>query len=480
MKKWLMFFFCALLALLPPAASAESLPEVLGAVSQGLSEGLQEARETLLLSGQDLSLTLTAPQSRIEEGETLLLTLTAENPYPAAADVTLTLNLPERLSCTQESSWQAQLEGASVHPETGETVPSVTVFTREVTLIPGSGAGEQAELTVEMGMGARFYRAKAPLELCVPLISAGASIEGTQDGLIKPGEPFTLIIDVVNEGTAAKDVPFTLDLPADVFPGGELPEGFSLKERTITGSLRAEAGESTGIHIPLTTRETLLDGDEDASRLIAPVLTVDGKRISAPMLRVVSAMISATLTPELTSLEEGGMMNLAITVVNSGLADADVELSCLLPAGLSVLAASTKNPGDPPAPDAQAVADGDGAPMERAEDGALVYAVHMDAAKETEAGIAAATKELLLRVRADVPLEEARERLLGATLAWRTNAGDTKLSEPAVLRVYPSGFMGLARAEWNGILLAALLMLVTVCCLCSAVRSDKQDDYCFE
>ncbi len=507
MKKWLMLFLCALLTLLPLGATAESLPEVLGAVSQGLTEGLTEGLEKVAqFPGQDLSLTLTAEDTRIEEGRTLLLTITAGNPYPAAADVTLTLELPERLSCAQPLTWQAQLAPAQADPETGALVPSETAFTRKVTLTPDSGESGQAEVQVEMGMGARFYRATAALELCVPVIAASASLEGAQDGLIQPGKPFALTIDLSNEGTAPKDVPFTLALPEGVSPDGGLPEGVVLRERTLLGTLRAEAGSSVSLRLPLLTDEALLDGDADASRLIAAVLTVDGERVPAPMLRVVGPMISVKLIPEHDSLEEGRTMDLAITVVNTGLAAADVELSCLLPEGLSVIdapkaaaakkaapaatedeaddlppAALAEGPGDPPAAAAEPVmSEAAHAPLPRTEDGALVYTVHMEAAKETEGGIAAATKEILLRVRADAPLDDVGERMLGASLVWRTNDGGTHMSEAAALRVYHDGFLGLSSSEWNGILLAALLMLVTVCCLYSAVKTDKQDNYCFE
>ena len=105
----------------------------------------------------------------------------------------------------------------------------------------------------------------------------------------------------------------------------------------------------------------------------------------------------------------------------------------------------------------------------------------MDAAEQTESGIAAATKELLVRVRADIPLESTDDRLLGASLAWRTDDGDTQLSPAAALHVHGQGFLGIANNEWNGILLAGILMLITICCLYSACRSDKQEEeYCFD
>ena len=508
MKKRILFFLCALLTLLPLSATAESLPEVLGAVSQGLSEGLKEGMQQLNAAGQDLSLTLTAKDARLEEGQTMQLTLTAGNPYPQPADVTFTLELPDRLSCAQPLTWQAQLEAAKTNPETGELVPSVAVFTRVVTLTPDSGDGEQIELLAEMGMGARFYRAKTALELCVPRISISAALNGAQDSRIEPGDAFALDIAVTNDGTAPKDTTLSYRLPDGVSPAGELPAGFSLTNRTIAGSVRAEAASSVSVRLPLMIDADALDGDADASRLIGGMLTVDGKRVDSPMLHVVGPMISAKLIPAQTSLEEGEMMDMTITVVNSGLAEADVELSCLLPQGLSVVdtpaekakakdtqdaatdgesgeqippIAAPEDGGLPPSPDAQAVmSESILRPETRAEDGALIYRLHMNAATQTDSGVAAASKEIRLRVRADVPTQDTGDRLMGTTLAWRTDDGDAHLSEAAALRVHGEGFMGLSSGEWNGILLAALLMMVTVCCLYSAVKADDKEDYCFE
>ena len=520
MKKWSVFFLCALLTALPLGGVAEDLPQVLGAISQGLHEGLTEGIDVIASAGtqaitaQDLSLSLTAQDARIEEGRTLPLTITAENPYPAAADVTLTLDLPARLTCAQSVSWQAQLAPAGIDPASGELIPSVKTFTREVTLVPGGGVSETADIQVEMGLGARFYRAKTALELCVPLISASASIGDAASALVQPGDTLPLLVDIVNEGAAPKDVAVSLALPDGVSPEGELPAGFALNGRTITGALRVEAGSSAAVSLPLRTEKNLLEGDADASRLIAAVLTVDGERVPTPMIRVVGPMISAKLIPQLDHLEEGEMMDLSITVVNTGLAGADVELCCLLPEGLTIIDAPQKtenakdtanakketpatqdeadddlppsmiadDSSEPPAAAAEPVmSEAAVSAFSRDERGALLYTLRMDPATETEGGIAAASKEIRLRVRADVPVENVGDRLLGASLAWRTDEGDMQLSEAAALRVYQQGFMGLDDAEWNGILLAALLMMVTICCLYSAVKSDnKPEEYCFE
>ena len=478
MKKRILFFFCALTALLPLCASAEGLPEVLSAVAQGLEEGLEEGlalsaemlapseTPTPVYPDNDLALSLCASEPRLEEGRTTTLTLTAVNPYDQPADVTFSLALPGRLSCTEPLTWQAQLPPAKNDPETGNWTPSVTTIPREITLIPGSGESEQVSLALEMQMGTRFYRAKTELALCVPRIDAAAALEGTDNGRIQPGEAFALAVHVVNDGDAPKDIAVTYLLPNGISPAGELPEGFALNRRTLEGTLRAEAGAAALLSFPLRADDDALDGDADASRLMTGILTVDQKRIDAPALHIVGPMINARLTPQKTSLAEGGAMDLAITVVNTGLAAADVELSCLLPEGLSLDKENTQEASQP---------------RLRPEDGALLYTLHMDAATQTDSGVAASAKEILLRVRADVPAEELDDRLLGASLAWQTNAGATQLSEAAAMRVHRQGFLGLDHSEWNGILLAGILMLATICCLCSAMRSDgKQDEYCFD
>ena len=88
------------------------------------------------------------------------------------------------------------------------------------------------------------------------------------------------------------------------------------------------------------------------------------------------------------------------------------------------------------------------------------------------------TRVLDLRVRADVPQENIREKMLGATLAWTTDGGQTQLGEAVALRVYSPMFLGLTGDEWSGIFWAGLLLVITVACLYAAVCADSQkDDY---
>lgn len=482
MKKWSMLILFALALLAAPSAWAQDLPDFIGAVTEGFGQGLREGAAALS-ARQELTLELSAGDVRIEEGQTLLLTLRAGNPYPQKIPVTLTLSLPDRLSCAQPLTWEAELDAASVDPATGQSVPGEAVFTREVTLA-GGGGNTQAVLEAEMRMGTRFYRAQTPLELCVPLISAKVSAVGAQNGLVRAGDAFEYRIDLKNDGKAAKDVPVSLLLPAGVSPDGALPGGFSARERTVCGVIHAAAGAGAVISLPLRVEHDALEGDKDALRLLGGALDVGGERIALPSLRAVGPMIRASLTPERENLEQGDATSLVITLVNTGLAPADVALSCFLPEGLTLLeqhdAGKDAPSASPDGADEQSEAGG-ALPAAAAQEGALRMRVQMDAAAETDAGVKAASREIALRVRADAPLEDVSERLLGAALSWQVGGSDTQLGEAAVVRIYRGGFLGMNASQWNGVLLASLLLLVTVCCLCSAVRSDKrEEDICFE
>ena len=113
-------------------------------------------------------------------------------------------------------------------------------------------------------------------------------------------------------------------------------------------------------------------------------------------------------------------------------------------------------------------------PEIRQENGAAVFSLHIDAAGED-----AATRVVTLHVRADEPQENIKERLLGATLAWQTDAGETQLGEAACVRVYQPMVFGLTKDEWMGILWAGLLLVVTVSCLFAAFNSEnKREKYC--
>ena len=74
-------------------------------------------------------------------------------------------------------------------------------------------------------------------------------------------------------------------------------------------------------------------------RLLTGALRVDGKRVALPRVQLCGAKISARLLPQTDSLKAGETMALRVVLVNSGLAGADVRVSCVLPEGLSLVKA---------------------------------------------------------------------------------------------------------------------------------------------
>lgn len=499
MKKWCLMVLAALCLLIPTVGSAQGLPDFLQAVQTGLSEGLSAGSAAM---EKDLTLSVTASDARVEAGRDVTLTIRAENPRPAETRAALTLSLPERLAAqaNEALAWEAALPAAEMD-ETGALVPSVTTFTRTLTLMPG-GESAQGTVTAEMSVGSRFYRQSLPIALCVADISAKTSVTGAENGRLTAGKMMAYAVEIANAGTAEKTVPVELILPADVTLSGDLPEGFTRSQRQIRGEVKAAAAAgdepfATTLVFPMTVNEDALDGDEDAMRLLTGALRVDGKRVALPRVQLCGAKISARLLPQTDSLKAGETMALRVVLVNSGLAGADVRVSCVLPEGLSLVKAEETEPETEPEeatggeaenalpPEAD---DGLGADAEpvladeetlaepeiRQENGAAVFSLHIDAAGED-----AATRVVTLHVRADEPQENIKERLLGATLAWQTDAGETQLGEAACVRVYQPMVFGLTKDEWMGILWAGLLLVVTVSCLFAAFNSEnKREKYC--
>lgn len=154
MKKICLIVLAAVCLLLPAAGMAQGLPDFFQAVQTGLSEGLAVgAAQTAAAMDKDLTLEISAQESRVEEGQTVVVTVTAQNPRPVDAEVSLTLALPERLTLDagQQSAWEATLPAAQMD-ENGTFQPSTTTFTRNLTLMPG-GKSEQTTLSVEMNVG---------------------------------------------------------------------------------------------------------------------------------------------------------------------------------------------------------------------------------------------------------------------------------------------------------------------------------------
>ena len=340
------------------------------------------------------------------------------------------------------------------------------------------------------------------MALCVADISAKTSVTGAENGRLTAGKTMAYAVEIANAGTAEKTVPVELILPADVTLSGDLPEGFTRSQRQIRGEVKAAAAAgdepfTTTMVFPMTVNEDALDGDEDAMRLLTGALRVDGKRVALPRVQLCGAKISARLLPQTDSLKAGETMALRVVLVNSGLAGADVRVSCVLPEGLSLVKAeeteTETEPEEATGGEAESALppeadDGLGADAEpvladeetlaepeiRQENGAAVFSLHIDAAGED-----AATRVVTLHVRADEPQENIKERLLGATLAWQTDAGETQLGEAACVRVYQPMVFGLTKDEWMGILWAGLLLVVTVSCLFAAFNSEnKREKYC--
>lgn len=524
MKTCKMMLLLALLVCLPAAGMAQGLEELFTAVYDGVGEGLENGVSMALAAMEsELTLDIEAESARIEEGKTLRLTVTAGNPHPKEAQVGFSLALPERLSAAPDAAWQAVLPAAQPDPQTGALVPSVTTFTREITLKPGGGS-EQAVIGCEMNMGTRFYRAKKDVALCVPDVQVTASLDGGKDGVLLPGDGYIYRITVKNSGAAPKDVPLELLLPQDVEPAKALPAGFVQKGRVICGSVRAEAAAEAPfaavIALPVVIAEDALEGDADASRLMSGTLNADGKRVPLPRIRVCSARIGARLTADEDVLEAGGETSLRIMVVNSGLAPADVRVACMLPKGLSVSGGAgmplpaddgkTEKPAATAGEGTQAGKTGekgatageadatpgearavsalqDGSDMQppaassAAAGGALVFDLEMEAAEEKNGSVKPNVREIEIRVRADAEQKDEKENLLGAALAWTVDGGETKLGEAAAVRVVGERIMGVSAAEWNCIFWAFVLLAAMMLCLYAATRKNHgDDDYCLE
>lgn len=488
MKKTCILALAALCLALPATGAAQGLPDFLTAVGEGVQEGVA-AGAAAVAESEELTLALELGDTRMEAGKPLTLTVTAVNPRAADTPVALTLSLPDRLTCAQGASWEAILPAA----KPGE--PSMTVFEREVTLAPG-GVSETAELVCEMSMGTRFYRARQAVDLCVADISVTAALNGADDGRVQPGDAFAWRIEVKNAGTAARDVALDLTLPEGVTLQHEAACALRKNGTRLTGTVRAEAakaGEASVavIELPVRVDEDALEGDEDAVRLMTGALFADGERVPLPRVQVCGPKISVRLVPDADELEAGETMALRVMVVNEGLAPADVELSCVLPEGLTL----EKDKQAKATPAEAAVMDGeDGAlppqgvpadsvlPREQtitaAKDNRVTFTAHMDAANEGESGVTASTQVFEMRVKAQAPQKNLQEKLVGTALAYSVDGGPAQLSEAVAMRVYIPAFLGITNADWGGIFWASLLLLVTVVCLWAAVRSDDKEEYC--
>ena len=484
----------ALCLMLPAAGAAQGLPEFLEAGAAVGGEAKPAAVQTAVSTEGELELALSADAARMEEGQAVTLTIAAQNPLSREVQVTFDLALPERIACAQETAWEAVLAPVG-SGEGGVAAPSVTTFTRTLTLLPGGGS-ERAEIACEMGMGTRFYRAKQPLDLCVPDVTVNAAMIGGEDGRLEPGETFAWQIEVDNAGTAAKDVELALVLPDGVTPVGETAPGMTLEGRRMTGVVRAEAAQAGDdgltasemvIELPMQVDEDALSGDADATRLVAGTLYADGVRVPLPRIQVCGAKISAHLSAESDALEPGEETTLRVFVLNEGLADAHVRLACALPEGLELVqedeqqrertpasAAFPDDSGTLPGPDAApAMTFAAAEDAMTYENGTVVLSWQMDGAQEGESGVTANTDVFDIRVRALEAQDHLRERMVGASLAYSVNGGEMQFGQALALRVHTPSFLGVSKEDWNAIFWACLLMMITVSCLYAAVSAGS-------
>lgn len=501
MKKTSILLLLGLCLLLPQVGAAEGLAQLAVGVGEGMSMGLREGvRLASAVKSEDLTLELTTSGARLEEGQKLTVTVTAGNPREEAVPVVIDMKLPERLAASMETTWQALLPAGTARAD-GSIEPSVTTFTREIAIVSGT-LSEQMEIEAEMSMGTRFYRARTVLNICMSDVSVRASVEDAPNARVEPGDMFSYLIEVSNAGAAAKDVPLEMMLPADVRLVGELPGGFVLEGGMIVGQVRAEAAQTAekasmvSIKLPVQVNEHALEGDEDASALLTGELHAQGERLAMPRVQVCAPCVSARLVPEADKLEAGEEMDLRILVVNAGLADAEVELSCVLPEGLTLLKGDMETVSEATPDEAMAMDGDDGAKpaaavaiaepeqmavFEQGENNTLIFHLHMDAAKEDASGVTASTKTLLLRVRAEELQEKMDERMLGTALCWSTDDGRAQLGEAVALKVYEHSLLGVSKEEWSGVFWAGILLVVTVIALYSAVHSrEGEEDYCME
>ena len=497
MRKWNMMLPALLLACVPAAGLAQDMPqlftEVYESIGEGLAMGAQLAKET---RERELTLALETDGERLEEGAAMLLTITAGNPLPYETDVSFALTLPGHVTADGETAWTQTLASAVMDEETGEMIPSETEITREITLQAGAERA-MAQILCEMSMGTRFYKAVQAVQLCVPDVSVSAHADGTEEGRLNPGDDFVYRVAFENSGDAPKEMALAVTLPETAAMAGELPEGFAPEEGRFVGSVLVPAAQgetpaNVEIAFPVMVAGDALEGDKDAQRLIAPVIAVDGEKVVSPRVQVCGPRIHARLMTPKESLETGEETTLSIVVVNSGLAEADVQLSCMLPEGLTLADEEEEEKGKalpgvqgndqlPGAGEAIPAEDVETAPVMRREDRTLVFDLHMDAARQTADGVIAHTQVIEIPVRARITQGKQTQQMLGTALAWSVGGKQAALGEAVAMSVRPETVLGLTNEDWNGVFWAGVLLMLPTVCLYAAVKKDKKEEnYCFE
>lgn len=493
MKKWICMIVGALLALslsLPAAAEETGLPGFAAAIAEGAKQGFALGAQTAT-AGMDgeFSIALSTDMPRIEEEQTVRLCVALSNPRAQETPVQVTLTLPEALVSSEEMTLEVLLPAAQTDEETGALMPSETVISRMLTLKPGSRS-EEAQITAELSVGTRFYRASAPLAICVPDIAVHAAAEGMdENGRVQPGDPFSYTVTIENAGAAGKQLPITLSLPRGA-KCMQLPEGFAEKNGVVSGSMavgEAQDGENwqETLTFGMQANEDAL-GAEQTRLMLTGTLTADARPVALPRLEVCCANVNASLSSDKDSLAVGEEMELSLIVTNTGLVPADVLLTCRLPQGLTLLSSRDADEEDDEeapvtveddggnAAGAQAASTDLGETLEQAERIVRVK-LRMDAAGETEDGLAAATRRVTLRVRADVPMEDVKERLLGASMTYAADDGEAQLGDALAVRVVRDTIFGLNKEQASNIFWATVLLGVTLSCLFAVFKNDDEE-----
>ena len=239
------------------------------------------------------------------------------------------------------------------------------------------------------------------------------------------------------------------------------------------------------IRVPVRVADTALDGDADAIRLLSGVLHANGKNVAVPRMLVCGPKISAKLSADKLSLDAGEETTLRVALANSGLAAADVKVSCTLPEGLALTKeTSTRAEGrdaEATPGEAKLPAGGKDTPAMAAGAPQLAFDVHMEAAQQTADGVTAYTTVIDIPVTALAPQEKISEQLLGAALSWQVEDEPPQLAQAIAMKVRRPSFLGIEKDDWSGVFWASVLLMITVAGLCAAVKGERnKDDFCCE
>ena len=175
-----------------------------------------------------------------------------------------------------------------------------------------------------------------------------------------------------------------------------------------------------------------------------------------------------------------------MALANSGLAAADVKVSCTLPEGLALTKESrtrAERKDEEATPDEAKLPAGGGKATPAMAAGApqLAFDVHMEAAQQTADGVTAYTTVIDIPVTALAPQEKISEQLLGAALSWQVEDEPPQLAQAIAMKVRRPSFLGIEKDDWSGVFWASVLLMITVAGLCAAVKGERnKEDFCCE